>query len=184
MVLGSRGLGGFCGLLVGSTGVQVAAQAPWLVIVMRPVSAEPPPDSMAADQVVVGVDGSSLSVATVEFGFVEAVRLGVGGVLCTWPDHADPMTAALTCSSKNTPPNSPDHSRSPLPVGRKSTRTRLSGASCCAACRSSSGRSLEGSSPACRRFPWSRNFAWTAAGFRKPCRAPSRALPGRHRAYA
>ncbi|HVE95448.1 MAG TPA: universal stress protein, partial [Pseudonocardiaceae bacterium] len=79
VVLGSRGLGGFSGLLVGSTGVQVATHAPCPVIVVRPVSAEPP-NSMAADQVVVGVDGSPLSVAAIEFGFAEAVRLGVGVV--------------------------------------------------------------------------------------------------------
>jgi nucleotide-binding universal stress UspA family protein len=78
VVLGSRGLGGFSGLLVGSTGVQVATHAPCPVIVVRPVSAEPP-NSMA-DQVVVGVDGSALSVAAIEFGFAEAVRLGVGVV--------------------------------------------------------------------------------------------------------
>jgi nucleotide-binding universal stress UspA family protein len=79
VVLGSRGLGGFSGLLVGSTGVQVAAHAPCPVIVVRPVSAEPS-NLMTADQVVVGVDGSSLSVETLEFGFAEAVRLGVGVV--------------------------------------------------------------------------------------------------------
>lgn len=79
VVLGSRGLGGFSGLLVGSTGVQVAAHAPCPVIVVRPVSAEPS-NSMTADQVVVGVDGSPVSVAAIEFGFAEAVRLGVGVV--------------------------------------------------------------------------------------------------------
>jgi nucleotide-binding universal stress UspA family protein len=79
VVLGSRGLGGFSGLLIGSTGVQVAAHASCPVIVVRPVSAAPP-NSLTADQVVVGVDGSSLSVEALEFGFAEAVRLGVGVV--------------------------------------------------------------------------------------------------------
>lgn len=79
VVLGSRGLGGFSGLLLGSTGVQVAAHASCPVIVVRPVSAAPP-NSLTADQMVVGVDGSSLSVEALEFGFAEAVRLGVGVV--------------------------------------------------------------------------------------------------------
>ncbi|MGH4011265.1 MAG: universal stress protein [Pseudonocardiaceae bacterium] len=79
VVLGSRGLGGFSGLLVGSTGVQVAAHAPCPVIVVRPVSAEPS-NSMTADQVVVGVDGSPVSVEAIEFAFAEAARLGTGVV--------------------------------------------------------------------------------------------------------
>jgi nucleotide-binding universal stress UspA family protein len=72
-------LGDFSGLLVGSTGVQVATHAPCPVIVVRPVSAEPP-NSMAADQVVGGVNGSPLSVAAIEVGFAEAVQPGVGVV--------------------------------------------------------------------------------------------------------
>lgn len=79
VVLGSRGLGGFSGLLVGSTGVQVAAHAPCPVIVVRPLSAAPS-NSMTADQVVVGVDGSPVSAEALEFGFAEAVRLSVGVV--------------------------------------------------------------------------------------------------------
>jgi nucleotide-binding universal stress UspA family protein len=79
VVLGSRGLGGFSGLLIGSTGVHVAAHALCPVIIVRPVSGAPP-NSLTADQVVVGVDGSPLSVEALEFGFTEAVRLGVGVV--------------------------------------------------------------------------------------------------------
>jgi nucleotide-binding universal stress UspA family protein len=79
VVLGSRGLSGLSGVLVGSTGVQVVAHAPCPVIVVRPVSAATP-NSLTANQLVVGVDGSSLSVAALEFGFREAVRLGVGVV--------------------------------------------------------------------------------------------------------
>jgi nucleotide-binding universal stress UspA family protein len=77
VVLGSRGLGGLSGLLVGSTGVQVVAHAPCPVIIVRPVSAATP-NSLTANQLVVGVDGSSLSVKALDFGFREAVRLGVG----------------------------------------------------------------------------------------------------------
>ncbi|HEX2289338.1 MAG TPA: universal stress protein [Pseudonocardiaceae bacterium] len=79
VVLGSRGLGGLSGVLVGSTGVQVVAHAPCPVIVVRPVSVATP-NSLTANQLVVGVDGSSLSVAALEFGFREAVRLGIGVV--------------------------------------------------------------------------------------------------------
>jgi nucleotide-binding universal stress UspA family protein len=59
--------------------VQVVAHAPCPVIVVRPVSAATP-NSLTANQLVVGVDGSSLSVAALEFGFREAVRLGIGVV--------------------------------------------------------------------------------------------------------
>ncbi|GGM42266.1 universal stress protein [Micromonospora sonchi] len=67
VVLGSRGLGGFAGLLLGSTAVQVSAHADCPVLVVR---GEPP----ANGPVVVGVDGSELSRQAVGFAFEEAAR--------------------------------------------------------------------------------------------------------------
>lgn len=69
-VVGSRGLGGFRGLLLGSVGVQVAANAHGPVVVLR---AEAPADTRT---IVVGVDGSDLSNEAVDFAFDMASRHG------------------------------------------------------------------------------------------------------------
>ncbi len=69
VVLGSRGLGGFAGLLIGSVAVQVSSRADCPVLVVR---GEPRADG----PVVVGVDGSELSQEAVGFAFEEAARRG------------------------------------------------------------------------------------------------------------
>lgn len=71
VVVGSRGLGGFTGLLLGSVGVQVSAHARCPTVVVHG-------DAPATGPVVVGVDGSELSQAAVAFAFAEADRLGTG----------------------------------------------------------------------------------------------------------
>ena len=73
VVVGSRGLGGFAGLLVGSVGVAVAAHAPCPVVIVRSRPDVPP----AVGRVVVGADGSELSAAAIEFAFQAAARRGV-----------------------------------------------------------------------------------------------------------
>lgn len=70
VVLGSRGHGGFTGLLLGSVSTQVAAHATCPVIVVRGA-----PDP-AASRVVVGIDGSPASEAALAFAFEEASRHG------------------------------------------------------------------------------------------------------------
>jgi nucleotide-binding universal stress UspA family protein len=77
IVVGSRGLGGFTGLLVGSVGVQVSSHAHCPVVVVRygPPDEEPGP---AAGRVVAGVDGSASSEAVLEFAFEEAAMRGAG----------------------------------------------------------------------------------------------------------
>ena len=67
VVLGSLGLGGFLGLLVGSVSVALAAHARCPVVVMQGPGG--PPDT---GPVVVGVDGSPLSDAAIEFAFIAA----------------------------------------------------------------------------------------------------------------
>ena len=70
IVLGSRGHGGFTGLLLGSVGTQVASHASCPVVIMRDA-----PRTDAKD-VVVGIDGSPHSLAALEFAFNEASRHG------------------------------------------------------------------------------------------------------------
>ncbi len=72
IVLGTRGLGGFSGLLIGSVAVAVSAHGHCPVIVMRAATTDGvPPES---GPVVVGVDGSELSDAAVEFAFAAAAE--------------------------------------------------------------------------------------------------------------
>lgn len=78
LVVGSRGLGGFTGLLVGSVGVAVAAHAPCPVVVVRPPEDADRSSGEHAGRVVVGVDGSELSAAAIRFAFEVAARRGVG----------------------------------------------------------------------------------------------------------
>lgn len=69
VVVGSRGLGGFGALVLGSVGNQVAAHAQCPVVVVRGESGTGP--------VVVGVDGSDRGDAALEYGFGYADRNGL-----------------------------------------------------------------------------------------------------------
>jgi nucleotide-binding universal stress UspA family protein len=91
VVVGSRGLGGFTSLLLGSVGAQVAAHAHAPVTIVRPPCAEPghgitgevpPPTEIpplttriyTVDErpVVAGIDGSPASIAALGYAFEEA----------------------------------------------------------------------------------------------------------------
>lgn len=75
LVVGSRGHGGFAGLLVGSVSVQVAAHGRCPVLVVR---GNQEPSAVPGDgPVLVGVDGSMDSRWALEFGFEEAARRDV-----------------------------------------------------------------------------------------------------------
>ena len=85
IVVGSRGLGGFTGLIAGSVAVALAAHAHCPVVVVR--GKEPDPDA----PIVVGVDGSEASEAAVALAFDEAAvrRCGLVAVH-SWSDIAFP----------------------------------------------------------------------------------------------
>ena len=70
VVVGSRGRGGFRGLLLGSVGAQVAAHALCPVAVIR----DPAP--AGAESVVVGIDGSPAAESALAFAFDEASHHG------------------------------------------------------------------------------------------------------------
>jgi nucleotide-binding universal stress UspA family protein len=72
LVLGSRGLGGWSGLIVGSVTVQVSAHAHCPVVVIPP-DLRPHPHAMPT--VVVGVDGSKTSAKAIDFAFDQAEAL-------------------------------------------------------------------------------------------------------------
>ncbi|MCP9990361.1 MULTISPECIES: universal stress protein [Streptomyces] len=69
VVVGSRGMGGFVGLLIGSTAVHLAAHGRCPVLVVREGGDEKGP-------VVVGVDGSAAGERAIEFAFAEASLRG------------------------------------------------------------------------------------------------------------
>lgn len=80
VVLGSRGLGGFTGILVGSTAVALAAHAHSPTVVVRG-------ETTAGGSVVVGVDGSSASEAAIGFAFDAATVRGTGlTAVLSWTD--------------------------------------------------------------------------------------------------
>ncbi|MEV5408795.1 universal stress protein [Thermopolyspora sp. NPDC052614] len=71
LVVGNHGLGGFVGLLIGSTAHGVAAHAPCDVVVVRGSSVPP------RGEVVVGIDGSAANEQVLRFAFAEASLRGV-----------------------------------------------------------------------------------------------------------
>lgn len=85
LVVGSRGLGGFEGLVLGSVGHKCALHAHCPVVVVRPSGTAGP----SFGRLVVGVDGSASSTRALEWSFAEAERFGatVVAVTCwTWPN--------------------------------------------------------------------------------------------------
>lgn len=80
VVVGSRGLGGFVGMLVGSVAAALAQHAHCPVVVVR-AEGEP------SGPIVVGVDGSAVGQAALEYAFDAAHRAGAPLLaLRTWSD--------------------------------------------------------------------------------------------------
>lgn len=79
LALGSRGLGGFTGLVVGSTAVALVARSKCPVVVVRGPGQDGP--------VVVGVDGTPTSEPAIAFAFAEASARGADLIaVYTWSD--------------------------------------------------------------------------------------------------
>jgi nucleotide-binding universal stress UspA family protein len=92
VVLGSQGLGGFTGMLVGSTAVALVAHGHCPVAVIRGVEDGRP---TGAGPVVVGVDGSSASEAAVALAFEEASLRGTDLVAVhTWIEYSSDVAYA------------------------------------------------------------------------------------------
>ncbi|MEU5261989.1 universal stress protein [Amycolatopsis sp. NPDC021455] len=90
LVLGSRGLGGFTGLLAGSVAVQVAAHGHCPLVVVRSTDPRTPPRQDGP--IVVGIDGSPAGEAAIPFAFQAADARGVPLVAVhTWTDQAIPI---------------------------------------------------------------------------------------------
>ena len=91
IVLGSRGLGGIKGMVLGSVSAAVASHAFCPVVVTREDTA----DLEKSGPVVVGVDGSEVSTKATEWAFVEAAARGTTLVAVhTWMDPQVQAAAA------------------------------------------------------------------------------------------
>ncbi|TDU87866.1 nucleotide-binding universal stress UspA family protein [Kribbella voronezhensis] len=92
VVVGSRGIGGFRGLLVGSVSSTVAAHAPCPVVVVHPHRDGTAFPASPTGRIVVGVDGSDVSAAAIRFAFQEAARrrVGVTAVHAAMPTRQHP----------------------------------------------------------------------------------------------
>lgn len=91
VVVGSKGMGGFVGMLLGSTTLHLAARVK-VPLVAVPVPAEGD-EPRELSGVVVGVDGSELSLAAVQYAFEAASGLGQKLIaIHTWqePPYSDP----------------------------------------------------------------------------------------------
>ncbi|MEO3937743.1 universal stress protein [Dermatophilaceae bacterium Soc4.6] len=76
LVVGTHGHGRLGTLVLGSTSLQVVSQATCPVVVVRHSAPVPSPESRP--RVVVGVDGSAVSMAAVDFAFAQADARGIG----------------------------------------------------------------------------------------------------------
>ena len=92
IVIGSRDAGRALGLLVGSTGMSLAAHAHCPVVVVRPTE-----EALVGNRVVIGYDGSPAADAAVDFGIDYARRHGlVPRIVSVLPDDEDDdLSAAL-----------------------------------------------------------------------------------------
>lgn len=89
LVVGSRGLGGFAGLLLGSTSLHVAGHAACPVVIVRPSAPDEAPGPEAG-RVVVGLDASPAATTALGFAFEQAAARHIG------------LTAVLSLATQGT----------------------------------------------------------------------------------
>lgn len=77
LVVGSRGHGGFVGLLLGSVSRQVAMHAPCPAVVVRGEESGPAAPVATTGRLVVGIDGSEGSLSALHWAGEEAAKRGV-----------------------------------------------------------------------------------------------------------
>ncbi|MFE7896236.1 universal stress protein [Streptomyces sp. NPDC057424] len=111
VVVGSRGRGGFAGLLTGSTAVHLATHGRCPVLVVRE-------EGRADGPVVVGVDGSAAGEKAVDFAFAEAALHGTGLVAVhAWTTRSAPKPAARDAPVRHTSrPAGLSQGEEPLPA--------------------------------------------------------------------
>ena len=93
LVVGSRGRGGFRGLLLGSVSQQCAHHTPSPLAIVRRAEGE---RGIGSTAIVVGVDGSTQAEAALEWAFEEAARRGehVIALHAYWLPHAHELAFA------------------------------------------------------------------------------------------
>ncbi|MEV0183418.1 universal stress protein [Streptomyces sp. NPDC050625] len=92
VVVGSRGMGGFVGLLVGTTAVHLAAHGRCPVLVVRQ-------EAHTDGPIVLGVDGSAAGAEAVDFAFAEAsLRKAPLVALHAWTTWDAPLPAPQVAS--------------------------------------------------------------------------------------
>jgi nucleotide-binding universal stress UspA family protein len=102
LVLGTRGLGGFTGLLLGSTAVSLAGRACCPLLVVRE-------DGDGDGPVVVGVDGTPAGEEAIAFAFAEASARG--GRLVAVHAWADPVVDTVLLGHTDPPDFDPAQQR-------------------------------------------------------------------------
>jgi nucleotide-binding universal stress UspA family protein len=107
LVVGSRGLGGFRGLLLGSVSDQVAHHASCPVLIARSTG-RPVRKDLHGGVIVVGVDGSAESGQALRFALEEAgLRQATLRVVCAW----EPVDTAFLGSGLATLPGEVESGR-------------------------------------------------------------------------
>ncbi len=176
LVLGSRGRGGFRGLLLGSTTVNLAAAAQCPVVVVR---GPPAPNG----PVVVGVDGSPDSESALGFAFEAAARQGAPLLAVrTWADETNHPVLAMLLDDAATDRLEQEaldrRARGMAPEVSGGRRANPRGAR--PGRRRAGGRDF-GRSARRRRLSWARRPRRTRAGLGEPGAPAPRALSGGRR---
>lgn len=101
LVVGSRGLGEFGSVLLGSVGVALASHAPCPVVVVRSRPRDRVVSSLTTGRIVVGVDGSDSSSDAFRFAVQTAARRHAIVTAVVAQTDSNPTTARRTGSDAN-----------------------------------------------------------------------------------